>query len=43
MILNDKEANVKVDNKIRRDKGYPTGIMGIHIYINYMILKIFCN
>lgn len=27
-ILKDKEANVRVDGKIRRDRGYPTGIMG---------------
>lgn len=29
MILNDKEANVKVDGKIRRDRGFPTGLMDV--------------
>jgi len=28
-ILKDKEANVRVDGKIRRDRGYPTGIMDV--------------
>ena len=29
MILNDKEGNVKVDNKPRKDHGYPTGLMDV--------------
>lgn len=28
-ILKDKEANVKIDGKVRRDRGYPAGIMDI--------------
>ena len=27
-ILKDKEANIKIDGKVRRDRGYPAGIMG---------------
>jgi len=29
MILKDKEANVKIDGKTRRDIGYPTGVMDV--------------
>ncbi|KAL4506814.1 hypothetical protein ABPG72_001235 [Tetrahymena utriculariae] len=29
LILNDKEQNVFVDGKVRRDKGYPTGLMDV--------------
>ena len=29
MILNDKDGNVKVDGKVRRDHGFPTGMMDI--------------
>ena len=28
MLINDKEGQVKVDNKVRRDHGFPVGIMG---------------
>jgi len=39
IILGDKDNHVKVDNKVRRDKKYPVGLMGISIrkliYINY--------
>jgi len=29
MILHDKEANVRVDHKVRRDEGFPTGFMDV--------------
>jgi len=29
MILKDKEANIKVDGKTRRDIGFPTGVMDV--------------
>lgn len=29
MILNDKEVNVKVDGKVRRDRGFPVGVMDV--------------
>jgi len=29
MIVNDKEAGVKVDHKIRKDYAFPTGIMDV--------------
>jgi len=29
MILHDKEANVRVDRKVRRDAGFPTGFMDV--------------
>lgn len=29
VILNDKEANVFVDGKVRRDIGFPTGLMDV--------------
>lgn len=29
MILNDKDGNVKVDNKVRKDHGFPTGLMDV--------------
>lgn len=29
MILHDKEANIKVDHKVRRDEGFPTGFMDV--------------
>ena len=28
MIAHDKEANIKVDERIRRDVSYPAGFMG---------------
>lgn len=28
-ILNDKESSVKVDNRLRRDRGFPLGIMDV--------------
>ena len=28
-ILNDKDANVLVDGKARRDRGFPTGLMDV--------------
>lgn len=28
-IVNDKEANIKIDEKVRRDAGYPTGFMDV--------------
>jgi small subunit ribosomal protein S4e len=29
LILNDKEQNVLVDGKVRRDRGFPTGLMDV--------------
>jgi small subunit ribosomal protein S4e len=29
MILNDKEGHIKVDNKVRKDNGFPTGVMDV--------------
>ena len=29
MILNDKENGIKVDGKLRRDRGFPVGIMDV--------------
>jgi len=29
MILHDKEVNIRVDGKVRRDAGFPTGIMDV--------------
>jgi len=29
MILNDKDGNIKVDGKLRRNHAYPTGIMDV--------------
>jgi small subunit ribosomal protein S4e len=29
LILNDKEVNVKVDGKVRRDRGFPVGVMDV--------------
>jgi small subunit ribosomal protein S4e len=29
MILRDKEAHVKVDGVVRRDKGFPLGVMDV--------------
>lgn len=29
MILKDKEANVKVDGRTRRDRGFPLGVMDV--------------
>jgi len=29
MILKDKEENVKVDGKTRRDDGFPLGVMDV--------------
>jgi len=29
MILKDKEANIKIDGQIRRDKGFPLGVMDV--------------
>jgi len=28
-ILNDKESSIKVDGKLRRDRGFPLGIMDV--------------
>ena len=37
MILRDKEGNVKVNGKVRRDHAYPVGVMGKNKYF-YMDL-----
>ena len=31
MILNDKEAGIKIDNKPRKDDAFPVGVNGISI------------
>lgn len=35
MILNDKEANVLVDGRIRRDEKFPAGFQGMALYSIY--------
>merc|ERR1719453_1814859 len=29
LILNDKDGNIKVDNKVRKDHGFPAGVMDV--------------
>jgi ribosomal protein S4E len=29
MIINDKEGGILVDNRVRRDRGFPVGIMDV--------------
>jgi ribosomal protein S4E len=38
LILNDKEGNIFVDGKVRRDIGFPTGLMGNKIYIKKRLI-----
>jgi len=40
MILKDKDANVKVDGKVRRDPGFPTGIMGKALILSLDVISI---
>ena len=37
VLLGDKDNQVKVDNKVRRDKKFPVGFMGISIIKLYLI------
>ena len=40
IILGDKDNTVKVDNKVRRDKKFPVGLMGISITKTYSHIKL---
>jgi small subunit ribosomal protein S4e len=38
MILRDKEGNVKVNGKVRRDHAFPVGVMGRNIIYLYVFI-----